>query len=249
MDLNLKDKVVFITGGSRGIGYAIARKFANEGANVIISGRNKESIDIACDELKKEHGINVKGYAHDVSSSTETSNIFEDIINTFGKIDILVNNAGITKDNLMLKMTDEEWKDVIDINLNGVFYCTREAIKYMMKARAGKIINITSIVGITGNAGQANYSSAKAAVIGLTKTTAKEMASRNIIVNAIAPGFIKTDMTKNLSDNVVQQMKDTIPLKRLGDADDIANAALFLGSDLTNYITGEVISVNGGMFM
>ncbi len=249
MNLNLKDKVVFITGGSRGIGYAIAKKFASEGANVIISGRNKESIDTACDELSKEYGINVKGYVHDVSSSIETVKIFEDIINTFGKIDILINNAGITKDNLILKMTDEEWKDVIDINLNGVFYCTREAIKYMMKARAGKIINITSIVGITGNAGQANYSSAKAAVIGLTKTTAKEMAGRNIIVNAIAPGFIKTDMTKNLSDNVVQQMKDSIPLKRLGDADDIANVALFLASELTNYITGEVISVNGGMFM
>ena len=249
MDLNLKDKVVFITGGSRGIGYSIARKFAGEGATVIISGRNKESIDTACDELKKEYGINVKGYTHDVSSSIETAKVFEDIISTFGKIDILVNNAGITQDNLMLKMTDEEWKNVIDINLNGVFYCTREAIKYMMKARAGKIINITSIVGIIGNAGQANYSSAKAAVIGLTKTTAKEMASRNIIVNAIAPGFIKTDMTKKISDNVVQQMKDTIPLKRFGDADDIANIALFLGSDLTNYITGEVISVNGGMFM
>ncbi len=249
MNLNLADKVVFITGGSRGIGYSIARKFASEGATVIISSRNKSDIDKACESIAKEYNTTVKGYEHDVSSSESAVAIIEDIVNTYGKIDILVNNAGITKDNLILRMSDEEWSSVIDINLSGVFYCSREAIKYMMKARSGKIINITSVVGIIGNAGQANYVSAKAAVIGLTKTMAKEMASRNITVNAIAPGFIDTDMTKKLSGNVVEQMKGAIPLKRLGEDSDIANAALFLSSEMASYITGQVISVDGGMYM
>ncbi len=249
MDLKLKDKVVFITGGSKGIGYSIAQKFAEEGSTVIISARNIDTVNEAVETLSKEHGVTVKGYEHDVSSSEATAKIFEDIMATFGKIDVLVNNAGITNDNLMLKMSDDEWKSVIDINLNGVFFASREAVKYMMKARSGKIINMTSIVGITGNAGQANYTAAKAAVIALTKTTAKEMAARNIKVNAIAPGFIETDMTKKLSDNVVEQMKASIPLKRFGQVDDIANTALFLASELSDYITGQTISVNGGMFM
>lgn len=249
MDLKLKDKVVFITGGSKGIGYSIAQKFAEEGATVIVSARNIDAVNEAVANLEKDYGIKAKGYEHDVSSSEATAKIFEDIIATFGKIDVLVNNAGITNDNLMLKMSDEEWNSVIDINLNGVFYASREAIKYMMKARNGKIINMTSIVGITGNAGQANYTAAKAAVIALTKTTAKEMAARNIKVNAIAPGFIETDMTKKLSESVVEQMKSSIPLKRFGQVDDIANTTLFLASELSDYITGQTISVNGGMFM
>lgn len=249
MDLGLKDKVVFVTGSGRGIGRSIAEKYAAEGSIVVISDIDENTAKTTAEEIKNQFKVETACYKHDVSSSVSCASVFEDIVKKFGKIDVLVNNAGITKDNLMLRMTDEDWQAVININLTGVFYCTREAVKHMMKARFGRIVNIASVVGVIGNAGQANYSSAKGGVIALTKTTAKEMASRNINVNAVAPGFIETAMTAKLPENVVEQMKNATPLKRFGNVNDVANAVLFLSSTMSNYITGEVIAVDGGMIM
>lgn len=245
----LKDKVALITGASRGIGKAIALKFAQNGANVIINYSSSQS---QAEELKEEIekiGTKAMIIKCDVSNADEVSQMFSQVEKEFGRLDILVNNAGITKDGLILRMNEEDFDKVIAINLKGAFLCARAAAKMMVKQRSGNIINISSVVGIAGNIGQANYAASKAGIIGLTKSLAKELASRNIRVNAIAPGFIKTDMTEVLSDKVKEVMLSSIPLGRFGEADEVANVALFLASNLSSYITGQVIVVDGGMIM
>lgn len=243
----LENKNAIVTGGSRGIGRSIALQLARNGANVIINyTSNKE----AADQVVKEIEVyNVKGLAIqcDVTKSDDIKKMIGTVESHFDTIDILVNNAGITKDNLLLRMKEEEWQQVIDVNLTGVFLCTKAVIRKMMKQKHGKIVNISSVVGVTGNAGQANYSASKAGVIGFTKSIAKEVASKNIRVNAIAPGFIETDMTAVLSEDIKSGLMESIPLKRYGQPDDIANLVVFLSSNQSNYITGQVINVDGGM--
>lgn len=249
--MNLKDKVVVITGGSRGIGKSIALECARLGANIAIN-YTSESSEIKAlevvEEVKKmgQEAICVKC---DVSDMIQVEEFFKQIKSKFSNIDVLVNNAGITKDSLLIRMKEEDWDRVIDVNLKGVFNCSKIAAKEMMKLRKGKIINMTSVCGVAGNAGQANYSAAKAGVIGLTKSMARELASRNINVNAVAPGFIKTDMTQVLGDELKEAMLSNIPLKRLGEASDVANAVSFLASEISNYITGQVIHVDGGFII
>jgi len=245
----LKDKVALITGASRGIGKAIALKFAQNGANVIINYSSSQSQAENLKEEIEKIGTKAMIIKCDVSNSDEVNQMFFQVEKEFGRIDILVNNAGITKDGLILRMNDEDFDRVIAINLRGAFLCAKAAAKMMVKQRFGNIINISSVVGITGNIGQANYAASKAGIIGLTKSLAKELASRNIRVNAIAPGFIKTDMTEVLSDKIKEAMLSSIPLGRFGEADEVANVALFLASGLSSYITGQVIVVDGGMIM
>ncbi len=241
------DKTVLVTGGSRGIGKAIVKAFAANGANVVI---NYVSSEKAATELVEEI-INLGGRAMaiqaDVSVFQDAEKLVEQTIAAYGKIDVLINNSGITKDNLMLRMTEDDFDRVIDVNLKGTWNMCKNITRHFLKNRAGSIINITSVVGLIGNAGQANYVASKAGVIGLTKTLAKEFGSRNIRVNAVAPGFIETEMTRNLAEEVKQQYLGQIPLGRFGNTEDIANTCMFLASEQANYITGQVISVNGGM--
>ncbi|MEZ0536712.1 3-oxoacyl-[acyl-carrier-protein] reductase [Caldicellulosiruptoraceae bacterium PP1] len=245
----LKDKVALITGSSRGIGKAIAIKLASEGCNVALNYRSdNSSIEELENELKKFNIKTIKVKA-DVSNFDESKQLIQSVINEFNRIDILVNNAGITKDNLILRMNEKEFDDVININLKGAFNCIKHVSRYMIKQEYGRIINISSIVGIIGNIGQANYSAAKAGLIGLTKTIAKELASKNITVNAVAPGFIKTDMTQKLPDNIKEKFLEHIPLKRFGEPEEVANLVSFLASDLSSYITGQVICIDGGLSM
>ncbi|AZT90663.1 3-oxoacyl-[acyl-carrier-protein] reductase [Caldicellulosiruptor changbaiensis] len=245
----LKDKIALITGASRGIGRAIALKFAHNGANVIINYSSSQSQAQSLKDEIEKLGVRALIIKCDVSNSEEVNAMFSQIEKEFGRLDILVNNAGITKDGLVLRMNEEDFDKVIAINLKGAFLCAKAASKIMIKQREGNIINISSVVGIMGNVGQANYAASKAGIIGLTKSLAKELASRNIRVNAIAPGFIKTDMTEVLSDKVKEMMLSSIPLGRFGEADEVANVALFLASSLSSYITGQVIVVDGGMIM
>ena len=242
----LDGKVALITGANRGIGKSIALKFAAHGAHVAFSdiAYNDDSKQLE-DELKA-FGVNAKGYASDASSFADAEKLVNDVTNDFGKIEILVNNAGITRDNLLIRMKEEDWDLVLTINLKSAFLCCKEAARTMMKARSGKIINIASIVGINGNAGQANYSASKAGLIGLTKTLAKELASRNIQVNAIAPGFIRTAMTDKIPEAEKEKLLSQIPLQRLGSPQDIAGAVAFLASPLADYISGHVLVVDGG---
>lgn len=245
----LKDKVAIVTGGTRGIGRAIALKLADHGANIVINYRNS---DKEAEELKailEEKGVKVLTVKCDISNFEDSKNLMDKCKEVFGKIDILVNNAGITKDTLIMRMKEEDFDNVIDVNLKGTFNCAKHASAIMLKQRFGKIINMTSIVGIAGNAGQVNYAASKAGVIGLTKSLAKELGSRGITVNAVAPGFINTDMTASLSEKVKEEASKNIPLKRLGDPEDVANLVGFLASDAANYITGQVINVDGGMVM
>ncbi|BAB80776.1 3-oxoacyl-[acyl-carrier-protein] reductase [Clostridium perfringens] len=245
----LKDKVAIVTGGTRGIGRAIALKLADQGANIVINYRNS---DKEAEELKailEEKGVKVLTVKCDISNFEDSKNLMDKCKEVFGKIDILVNNAGITKDTLIMRMKEEDFDNVIDVNLKGTFNCAKHASAIMLKQRFGKIINMTSVVGIAGNAGQVNYSASKAGVIGLTKSLAKELGSRGITVNAVAPGFINTDMTASLSEKVKEEASKNIPLKRLGDPEDVANLVGFLASDAANYITGQVINVDGGMVM
>lgn len=244
----VKDKVVIITGSTRGIGKAIALKLAENGAKVVVSGRNEEKVKEVEKEFK-ERGYAVLGVVADVSKMEDAKKLIDETLRTFQHVDALVNNAGITRDNLMALMKEEEWDSVINVNLKGAFNCVKSVIRTMMKQRSGKIINITSVVGVTGNAGQANYAASKAGLIGFTKSIAKELAGRNITCNAIAPGFIDTDMTRNLPEKVKESLLQSIPLGRFGVGEDVANAVLFLVSDLSNYITGQVIHVDGGMVM
>lgn len=240
-------KVALITGATRGIGKQIAIKLAKEGYDIAINYR-KENEELA--NAKKEiENYNVKCLAvqGDVSNFDDTKRLVDEVINEFGAIDVLVNNAGITKDMLILRMQKEDFESVINVNLTGTFNVTKNVVPYMMKKRSGRIINISSVVGISGNAGQTNYSASKAGIIGFTKSLAKEVASRNILVNAVAPGFIETDMTSVLKDDVKAEIAKNIPLRRMGTADDVANVVKFLASDDSSYITGQVISVDGGL--
>ncbi|PKM92668.1 MAG: 3-oxoacyl-ACP reductase [Elusimicrobia bacterium HGW-Elusimicrobia-4] len=245
----LKDKVAIITGGAQGIGMAIAEKLADEGAKIVIVDVMEEAAKKTAEEISKAQNVETASLKVDVSSSIETEQMIKKTVEKFGKIDIMINNAGITRDNLLIRMSDDEWDKVISINLKGVFNCSKAAAKIMMKQRAGKIVNIASVVGLMGNAGQANYSASKGGVIALTKTMARELASRNINVNAVAPGFIKTAMTEKLPEDAKKKLTDLIPLTRLGNPSDVANIVAFLCTDESSYITGEVISVNGGMYM
>ncbi|KEP27882.1 MULTISPECIES: 3-oxoacyl-[acyl-carrier-protein] reductase [Bacillus] len=245
----LTNKTAVVTGASRGIGRSIAIDLAKNGANVVVNySGNEAKANEVVDEIKAlgKQAFAVKA---DVSNAEEVQALMKQAIDTFGSIDILVNNAGITKDNLLMRMKENEWDDVININLKGVFNCTKAVTRQMMKQRSGRIINLASVVGVCGNPGQANYVAAKAGVIGLTKTTAKELASRHITVNAVAPGFISTDMTDKLDDNVQAEMLKQIPLARFGAPEDISNIVVFLASEGAGYITGQTIQVDGGMVM
>ena len=242
-------KVVFVTGGSRGIGKAISLKYAENGYNVVI---NYVSTNTDIEKLEKEFkekGAESLILKADVSKVEEVENVVNKAIERFGKIDVLVNNAGVTKDGLLLRMKEEDFRQVIDTNLVGTFNVTKNVISYMMKARNGRIINISSVVGISGNAGQTNYAASKAGIIGFTKSLAKEVASRNITVNAVAPGFIETQMTAVLKEDIKEEIAKKIPLKRMGTTQDVANVVKFLASSDSSYITGQVINVDGGMLM
>lgn len=243
----LEGKTALITGASRGIGKAIALKFASEGASIAITNIVEDETFVnAIDELKA-HGANVKGYISNAADFADSQKVAEQIIKDFGKIDILVNNAGITKDTLLMRMTEEQWDAVIAVNLKSVFNLTKAVMQSMLKQKGGSIINMSSVVGVSGNAGQTNYSASKAGIIGFTKSVARELGSRNIRCNAIAPGFILTEMTDNLPPDIKSDWINKIPLKRGGTPDDVANAALFLASDLSTYISGQIIQVCGGM--
>lgn len=244
--MRFKDQVVWVTGSTRGIGKDLAYTFAKEGATVIVCSRNADQAEKVAAEFVKE-GLKAEGYSLDVTNQQNVQEIANKILDKHKTIDILVNNAGITKDNLLLRMSESDWDDVINANLRGVFNCTKVVSKVMLKARKGKIINISSIIGITGNAGQANYAASKAGIIGFTKSVAKELASRGITANAVAPGYIDTDMTAQLKEETRQVMLNMIPLGRLGQARDVSNVCLFLASPEANYITGQVIVVDGGM--
>ncbi|WP_004444747.1 MULTISPECIES: 3-oxoacyl-[acyl-carrier-protein] reductase [Clostridium] len=243
----LTGKNAIVTGASRGIGRAIAIKLANLGANVVLNYRSDiNSVNEVVKEIESK-GVKAVAIQGDISKFEDAKKIVDEAMEKLGSIDILVNNAGITKDMLLMRMKEEEFDNVIEVNLKGVFNCTKHVVPIMMKQRSGKIINISSVVGLSGNAGQSNYAAAKAGIIGFTKSVAKEIASRGITVNAVAPGFIATDMTGVLSDKVKENIKNNIPLKRVGDAKDIANTVAFLSSNMASYITGQVISVDGGM--
>lgn len=248
----LKGKVALITGGTAGIGKAIACLYAQHGADVVILGTNKERSEQALKEIeaiKMDPQQRTACYLVDVSKSKEVEQTVEKIIQDWGKIDILVNNAGITRDNLLMKMSEEDWDLVIDVNLKSVYNTCRALSRPMMKARGGTIINIASVIGLTGNAGQVNYAASKSGMIGLTKSLAKELASRGIRANCIAPGYIETQMTEGLSPAIKETILTKIPMSRIGQPRDIAHAALFLASDLASYITGQVLTVDGGMVM
>lgn len=243
----LEGKTALITGGSRGIGKAIAIAFAETGAQVAFSDL---VYDDQAKELEKELealGVKAKAYASDASSFADSEHLVKEVVNEFGRIDILVNNAGITRDTLLMRMTEEMWDDVLRINLKSAFNLTKAAQRYMLKQRQGSIINMSSVVGIGGNAGQANYAASKAGMIGFTKSVAQEIGARNVRVNAIAPGFIETEMTAKLPEDVKKQWAEQIPLKRAGQPEDVANMAIFLASDMAAYVTGQVFTVCGGM--
>ncbi|WP_017186323.1 3-oxoacyl-[acyl-carrier-protein] reductase [Alkalibacillus haloalkaliphilus] len=245
----LEGKAALVTGASRGIGKAIAIELAKQGANVVVNyAGSKDKAEAVVDEIK-QLGRDAFAVQANVSNSDEVKDIIKQTVDHFGSLDILVNNAGITRDNLLMRMKEEEFDEVIDTNLKGVFNCIKGVTRQMMKQRSGKIVNVASIVGVTGNPGQANYVAAKSGVIGMTKSVAKELAARNVNVNAVAPGFIATDMTDELSDEAKQQMYNLIPLDRLGDPEDVAKVVRFLASDDANYMTGQTIHVDGGMVM
>jgi 3-oxoacyl-[acyl-carrier protein] reductase len=243
----LENKNVIITGGSRGIGKAIAEKFAQNGANLAITciKMSDEALDLV--KNLESLGVKAKAYESDASDFESAIKLAENVLNDFGSIDVLVNNAGITKDNLLLRMSEEDFNDVMKVNMNSVFNNTKAVLRQMLKQKNGSIINLSSVVGVKGNAGQSNYSSSKAAIIGFTKSVALELGSRNIRCNAIAPGFIETEMTKALQQDQINEWAESIPLKRSGKPEDVANTTLFLASDMSSYITGQVMNVCGGM--
>lgn len=243
----LDNKVALITGGSRGIGAAIALKFAQEGAHVAFTYMSSEDKAKAVEAELQALGIKAKAYRSDASSYQDAEALIESVLADFGQLDAVVNNAGITRDTLMLRMTEEQWDEVMTTNLKSVFNLTKHALRPMMKKRAGSIINISSIIGLMGNAGQANYAASKAGTFGFTKSIAKEMGSRNIRCNAVAPGFIETDMTHGLDEKTKEAYLSGIPLKRLGKAEEVADLCVFLASDRSTYISGQVISVCGGL--
>lgn len=243
----LEGKTAIITGASRGIGRGIAEVFAKHGANVAFTYSSSAEAAKALEDELTALGVQAKGYQSNAADFNEAQKLVDDVIATFGNIDILINNAGITKDNLLMRISEEDFDTVINVNLKSVFNMTKAVQKTMLKNRKGSIINMSSVVGVKGNAGQTNYAASKAGVIGFTKSVALELGSRNIRCNAIAPGFIETEMTAKLNDDVVQGWRDGIPLKRGGTTEDVANACLFLASDMSAYITGQVMNVDGGM--
>lgn len=245
----LDGQVVLVTGGSRGIGRAVALACAKEGAHVVINyAGNVKAAQSVVEEIS-DMGRKCLAVQADVSKVADVERLVEESLADFGKIDVLVNNAGITRDGLLMRMKEEDWDAVLETNLKGIYLCTKAVTKGMMKQRSGRIINMTSVVGVMGNTGQANYAAAKAGVIGFTKSMAKELASRNINVNAVAPGFIHSDMTSVLPENVQKAMTDAIPLARMGEPEEVADAVLFLASKASRYITGQVLHVDGGMVM
>ncbi|AVP36887.1 3-oxoacyl-[acyl-carrier-protein] reductase [Staphylococcus felis] len=242
-------KVALVTGASRGIGRSIALQLADEGYTVAVNyAGSKDKAEAVVNEIK-EKGVDAVAIQANVANGDEVKAMVKDVVKTFGSLDVLVNNAGITRDNLLMRMKEQEWDDVIDTNLKGVFNCIQKVTPQMLKQRSGRIINLSSVVGAVGNPGQINYVATKSGVIGITKTAARELASRNITVNAVAPGFIVSDMTNALSDELKETMKTQIPLGRFGEDKDIANTVAFLASDKAAYITGQTIHVNGGMHM
>ena len=245
----LKDEVAVVTGSSRGIGAATAIKLAEEGADLVINyNSDRESAEETAAKIRElgQKAIIVQG---NVANSDDAKNLIKSTIDEYGKIDILVNNAGITKDGLILRMKEKDFSNVIDVNLKGTFNCTKNAIRYMMKQRHGKIVNLSSVVGLMGNAGQANYAASKAGVVGFSKSIAKEVSKRGINVNAVAPGYIDTEMTEELPSQVKEEMLDNIPLNRFGEVEDVANVILFLVSPLSSYVNGQTINIDGGMLM
>lgn len=243
----LKDKVALVTGGSRGIGAAIVETFASEGAKIAFTYLSSEEKAMALVETCKSKGVEAKAYKSDAASWDQAEALVKQVLEDFGSIDVVVNNAGITKDNLLLRMGPDDWDKVIEVNLKSVFNLSKNVLRPMMKQRSGSIINMSSIIGMRGQAGQSNYAASKAGIIGFTKSLAQEMGSRNVRCNAIAPGFIVTDMTHALGEENKQAFLDQIPLKRLGEADEVAKVALFLASDLSSYVSGQVLSVCGAL--
>ena len=244
----LKGKTALVTGGSRGIGYAIVKKYAQQGANVAFTYLNSvEKAQAIVEELTAAHGVRVVAYRSDAASYSASEELVNEVIKEFGRIDILINNAGITRDNLLLRMSEEQFDEVIKSNLKSIFNLTKHVSKHMLRQKSGSIINLSSIVGLRGQAGQSNYAASKAGIVGFSKSIAEEFGSRSIRCNVISPGFIETDMTHVLAEDTKKNLLNQIPLGRMGQADDIANTALFLGSDMSAYITGQTISVCGGM--
>ena len=244
----LSDKVAIVTGASRGIGRAIALALAAQGAKVVASARNAEALAQLAEEIKAQGG-DALAVVGDVALEDDANNLVKQAVEAYGQVDVFVNNAGITRDGLLLRMKNDDWDAVLDTNLKGAFLCTRAVAKVMSKQRSGRIINISSVVGEMGNAGQANYCASKAGLLGLTKSVARELARRNVTVNAITPGFITTEMTEDMTEKAQEAMTEQIPLGRPGSAADVANAVIFLASDQSAYITGQVLGVNGGMYM
>lgn len=245
MQIDLTGKVALVTGGTRGIGYDICRAFVDAGAKVALCSRDAA----AAEQTASGFGQGTRGYACDVGVASQVEALADNVDKEFGRIDVLVNNAGFTKDNLLFRLTEADWDSVINTNLKGAFLMTKFAARGMIKRRWGRVINITSVVGLNGNKGQSNYSASKAGIIGFTKSVAKELASRNVLVNAVAPGFVETELTQGISPEAKKYFLDNIPLGRLGQGSDIAGAVLFLASDLASYITGQVLVVDGGMVM
>jgi len=245
----MKGQTAIITGSSRGIGRTTAEEFAKRGVNIIIVDINGGNAETVAEEIKSRYGVETLGIKADISKSDDVKRLFDEAVKKFSKIEILVNNAGITRDNLLIRMKDEEWDAVLNINLKGAFLCSREAVKIMSKIKYGRIINLASVVAFMGNPGQVNYSASKAGLVALTRTVAKEYASRGITVNAVAPGFIQTAMTEQLPEKVKEEMLRMIPLGRFGTTEDVANAIIFLALPESGYITGQVIHVNGGMYV
>ena len=247
--MRFEGKVAIITGAGRGIGKAIAERLASEGADVVICDVDKEAAERTAEEIRSKYSVKAIAISADVANEGDVNSMVEETIKNFGRVDFLINNAGITRDSLLLRMSEEEWDKVIAVDLKSVFLCTRAVIRHMMRQKFGRIVNISSVIGLRGNVGQANYASAKAGIIGLTKSAARELAGRNITVNAVAPGYIQTEMTEKLPQEVKEEMLKQVPLGRPGLPEDVAGVVAFLCSEDASYITGEIIRVDGGMAM